>query len=86
MEKPNFRQRKLVQEYKKTLSLSKNLFEIGIGTLLGDASLQTQDHGKTYRLKFSQSEKNHRDYLFHLHEIFDNWVLSPPHFNGKRQM
>ena len=47
MEKPKFRQKKLVQEYKKTLSLSKILFEIGIGTLLGDASLETQDQGKT---------------------------------------
>lgn len=54
MQKPTARQRKLLIEYKKTLSLYQELFEIGIGTLLGDASIQTQDQGKPYRLKFSQ--------------------------------
>ena len=57
MKKTTANQRKLLQEYKKTLSLSSQLFDIGIGTLLGDASLQTQDGGKTFRLKYSQSEK-----------------------------
>ena len=41
MQKPTSRQRKLLEEYKKTLFLSNDLFEIGIGTLLGDASIQT---------------------------------------------
>lgn len=86
MKKPTANQKKLLNEYKKTLSLSESLFEISVGTLLGDASIQTQDGGKTYRLKFQQSEHLHRDYLFHLHEQFHDWVLSPPHFNEKRNM
>nr|YP_009138091.1 LAGLIDADG homing endonuclease [Lobosphaera incisa]AKF78649.1 LAGLIDADG homing endonuclease [Lobosphaera incisa] len=65
--------------------LSQEVFEVAIGTVLGDASVQTQNNGKTYRLKFSQSSK-HKDYLFDLHEIFRDWVLSPPHFNEKRNM
>lgn len=86
MKKPTANQRKLLQEYKKTLSLSSQLFDIGIGTLLGDASLQTQDGGKTFRLKYSQSEKKHRDYLFHLHQVWSDWVLSPPFHNQEREM
>lgn len=66
MKKPTANQKKLLNEYKKTLS--KTLFEISVGTLLGDASIQSQDGGKTYRLKFQQSENLHRDYLFHLHQ------------------
>lgn len=94
MRKPTANQKKLLYEYKQTrstkltdsLSLSKTLFDLSIGTLLGDASLQTQDGGKSYRLKFQQSDNLHRDYLFHLHEQFHDWVLSPPTFNEKRKM
>jgi hypothetical protein len=37
-------------------------------------------------LKFQQSDKKHRDYLFHLHDVFNEWSLSPPHFDPERQM
>lgn len=86
MQKPTANTKKLLHEYKKTLSLSQTLFDLSIGTLLGDASLQTQDGGKTYRLKFQQSEILHREYLFHLHGQFSDWVLSPPYFLEKRNM
>lgn len=86
MKKPTTNQKKLLQEYKKTLSLSKTLFEISVGLLLGDASLQTQDGGKIYRLKFQQSDNLHRDSLFHLHQLFYDWALSPPYFDEKRNM
>lgn len=51
--------------------------EILVGILLGDASLQTESNGRTYRLRFVQSEK-HKDYLFHLYDIFKNLTTSPP--------
>lgn len=51
--------------------------EILVGILLGDASLQTESNGKTYRLRISQSEE-HKDYLFHLYDIFQNLTTSPP--------
>jgi hypothetical protein len=69
MQKPTTKQRGLLQHYKKTLCCSQNLFEIAIGTLLGDASIQTQNGGKTFRLKYSQSDRHHREYLFHLHQF-----------------
>jgi len=47
---PNSR---LIREYKNSLEdLSRDQLEASIGLMLGDASLQTQNKGKTYRLKF----------------------------------
>jgi hypothetical protein len=41
------------KEYKDSLSeLTKFQLEASIGLMLGDASLQTQNNGKTYRMKF----------------------------------
>ena len=86
MKKPTARQRKLLEEYKKTLSLSPLLFEICIGTMIGDANIQTQNSGKSFRLRFEQADNKHREYLHHLHELFYDWVLSEPHFNPERKM
>ena len=78
MKKPLPTERKNLQLYKQQWILSQNLFEIAVGGLLGDISIQTQNGGKTYRLKFQQSNHLDRDYLFHLHDVFHEWVLSPP--------
>lgn len=86
MQKPTHHQKKLLKEYKQSLHLSQTLFEIALGTLLGDASLQTQDRGTSYRLKFQQADRLHREYLFHLHHKFQEWVLSPPFFDARRKM
>jgi hypothetical protein len=86
MQKPTSKQRKQLVLYKKTLVLSQSQFEIALGLLLGDVSIQTQNKGKTYRLKFQQSDKLHRDYIFHLYNIFNEWVLSPPFLDKKRNM
>ena len=42
--------------------------------MLGDASLQTQNKGKTYRMKFEWGEKS-KIYLDHVYSLFDEWVL-----------
>ena len=57
--------------------LSKIQCEILVGILLGDASLQTESNGRTYKLRLVQSEE-HKDYLFHLYSIFKNLTTSPP--------
>ena len=59
-------------------SLTPLQWETSIGLMLGDASLQTQNKGKTYRMKFEWSNKS-RPYLLHVYELFDEWVLSNPH-------
>lgn len=70
---------KLIKEYKKSLiSLSTVQFEVSIGLMLGDASLQSQNKGKDYRLKFEWGNKN-KPYLDHVFNLFDEWVLSNPH-------
>ena len=46
--------------------------------MLGDASLQTQNKGKNYRLKFEWSDKT-KPYLDHVYSLFDEWALSSPH-------
>jgi len=70
---------KAMKEYKESLiSLTKEQQEASIGLILGDASLQTQNNGKTFRIKFEWGEKN-KSYLDHVHDLFNEWVLSEPH-------
>lgn len=70
---------KLVKDYKESLTcLSADQWDASIGLVLGDASLQTQNNGKTYRIKFEWSAKN-KAYLDHVYNLFDEWVLSQPH-------
>lgn len=52
--------------------------------MLGDATLQTQDKGATYRLKFEQGE-SHSTYLNHLYQEFERWSLSNPAKKVKMQ-
>ena len=69
--------RTLLKRYKQQLtSLSTIERQIAEGIMLGDASLQTQDGGKSYRLKLLQGDKN-KEYLFHLSTVFSRY-LSPP--------
>ena len=47
------------KEYKSKLySLSNEQYEIAIGLILGDVSIQSQNKGKTYRLKFEWGDIN----------------------------
>jgi|ERR1700709_397247 hypothetical protein len=70
---------KLMREYKASLfSLNKIQYEASIGLMLGDASLQTQNKGKTYRMKFEWGNKQIA-YSNHVFNLFDEWVLSFPH-------
>jgi hypothetical protein len=69
----------LFKQYKASLiSLSSIQFEASIGLILGDASLNTENNGKTYRLKFEWSDK-HKAYIDHVYNIFNEWLISPPH-------
>jgi hypothetical protein len=70
---------KLLKQYKESLiCLSNNQWEASIGLILGDASLRTQNNGKTFKIQFEWSDK-HKPYLYHVYNLFDEWVLSPPH-------
>lgn len=68
---------RMIEEKKTSLKLSPIQKEILVGTLLGDGHLETQNHGKTYRLKIEHSVKQ-REYVGWLHAQFDEWVMTPP--------
>ena len=68
-----------LKEYKDSLiELSIEQKEAIIGLMLGDASLQSQNKGKTYRIKFEWGDKN-KAYVLHVFNLFDEWVLSQQH-------
>jgi len=70
--------KKVLQQYKQQLQISKTQLESGVGLLLGDASLQTQDQGNSYRLKFELTSKN-SDYLNHIkNEVFSDYIIAEP--------
>lgn len=48
-----------------------------IGTLLGNANLQTYTNGRTWRARFLLSNDN-KEYLFHLYDLFKEFVKTPP--------
>ena len=62
---------------KKEGKLTSMQREVLVGILLGDASLRTDTEGRRYRLQVSQSEQ-HKQYVFHLYEIYKNLTTSPP--------
>ena len=71
--------RHLLREYKKGIFVTRQQFEVCVGLMLGDASLQTQDNGKTYRMKFEVGEKN-LAYLQHIKtNVLDDFILGEPH-------
>lgn len=67
--------------------LEDRLFNISIGVLLGDASIQKNrsKRAEKWRLKFSQGGK-HREYIYHLHNQFKEYVISEPFFDEVRNM
>lgn len=67
----------IIKDYKKSLKLSNKQRQIIIGLMLGDGHLETQDNGRTYRLKVEQSIKS-KEYIDWLYENFKEWVLTSP--------
>ena len=72
------REQKRIERTGKLL-LTPRQKAIAIGTMLGDASLQTQSNGKSWRLKYQMSVPS-ADYAERLCLAFgDNWIPSKPH-------
>jgi len=72
-----------IEDYKNTLELSSIQREVLVGLLLGDACLETQNSGRTYRLKIEQCARQ-QAYIEHLYTLFREWVLTPPAARSKR--
>ncbi|MBI2409451.1 hypothetical protein HYV30_00190 [Candidatus Kaiserbacteria bacterium] len=66
---------KEIREKKKDLVLSKRQRELIVGLLLGDGHLETQNGGRTYRLKVEHCVAQ-REYLEWLAKEFQEWTIS----------
>src|SRR3989344_9358550 len=71
-----------IEEYKKTLKLPEFQRQVLIGTLLGDGCLETQNRGKTYRLKIEHS-MTQKDYVDWKYQVFKNFTLSEPRIHKR---
>ena len=67
----------IIENYKKTLRLSDEQRDIIVGSLLGDGCLETQNNGKTYRLKI-ENMLAQKDYVDWKYNFLKEWVLTPP--------
>lgn len=72
-----------IEEKKKSLRLSPLQIEVLIGTLLGDAHLESQNQGRTYRLKIEHSIKQ-KSYVDWLYDVFHEWVITAPQEKTKQ--
>ena len=68
---------KTIEDYKSKLKLTREQRDILVGLMLGDGHLETQNQGKTYRLKIEYAVTR-TDYCNHIYESFQEWVLTPP--------
>jgi len=63
--------------YKNSLILTDLQKDVIIGTLLGDSSMSLRSGRPHYSIKFEQGEM-HKDYIYHLYNIFLPYTGSPP--------
>ena len=74
---------RVIEDDKSSLQLSSTQREALVGLLLGDACLETQNRGRTYRLKIEQCARQEA-YVGHLYSLFREWVLTAPSVRSKR--
>ncbi len=77
---------KKLESYKSQILLSKQQKEILVGLLLGDAHLETQNNGRTFRLKYSRSMNRHKEYFLHVYNLFKNCILQKPYLRVKAEL
>ena len=63
------------RELKKDLKISERQRELVVGLLLGDGHFETQNGGRTYRLKVEHGSAQ-KDYLIWLAREFQEWIPS----------
>ncbi len=74
---------KAIEDYKTQLKLTRKQREILVGLMLGAGHLETQNQGKTYRLKVEYSSTN-SEYCQYVYDSFQEWVLTPPRIRNKK--
>ena len=76
---------KAIRELKRKLTLTEQQREIIAGTLFGDGHLETQDNGRTYRLKIEHSVIQ-SEYLNWLYHELRSWIPSEPYTKIKKNL
>ena len=71
-----------IENYKKTLQLSELQRQVLVGTLLGDGCLETQNKGRTYRLKIEHAVSQ-KDYVDWKYQLFKAFTLSKPRLHKR---
>lgn len=71
-----------IESKKRAIKLTRFQREIIVGTLLGDGHLETQDHGKTFRLKIEHSLKQ-REYVDWLYAQLQTLAGTPPRIRSR---
>ncbi len=66
-----------IEKHVKNLNLTNRQRAILVGLLLGDGHLETQNSGRTYRLKVEHGIAQ-KEYVDWLYEEFKDWVRTPP--------
>ena len=66
-----------IKSLAESLKLNNNQRQILVGLILGDGHLETQNKGKTFRLKVEHA-LNQKEYVDWLYSQFKEWVLTPP--------
>ena len=72
---PNTMRSKEIEDLKKDLTLNSRQRSLLVGLLLGDGHLETQDGGKTYRLKVEHATKQ-KEYVEWLYKEWKSMVRS----------
>ena len=78
---------KKIKNFAKSIQLTSVQKEVLTGLLLGDGHLETQNQGRTFRLKVEHSIIQ-KDYVDWLYTIYQNIILTKPQIkkqiiNGK---
>lgn len=71
-----------VQNTEEIQQIYRDLQDILVGTLLGDASMQTYSDGKTWRLRYLQKDEQ---YLRHLYNLWEKFTGTEPKYIKDKQ-
>lgn len=85
IQKPNKMNSKKIEAYKRTLRLTQKQKEILVGLILGDGHLETQNNGRTYRLKLEHCREQ-KEYFDWLYENFKEWINKVPQIRKRSSL
>lgn len=74
---------KEIEEKARSLKLTSIQRDLLVGTMLGDGHLETQNQGRTYRLRIEHSIQQ-REYVGWFYHMFQAWVRTAPTVRSRK--